>query len=137
MLAFILSVVLAIFFTSVGLQNPTLVPVSFFNYSFTLPLFFVAAVSFLTGVIVTFLFHLVDRTAATIDTNAVTTQLRDLNRGNENLRYQVQELANENANLRSQLGNTQANLRGERVENTKEGIKSFFGRLRHRINPHY
>lgn len=129
MLSILFAILLGIAFTFVAVQNPGIVPLRFFDYSIQLPLYIVAALSFLAGICVTALSSLFDRTA--FDLSKRETQVANLSKTNESLQYQMNKLNEENVRLREEVKNANAQLRGEKWEHTKQKVRSFFAPSRH------
>jgi uncharacterized integral membrane protein len=124
MLSILFAIILGVGFTFVAIQNPNVVPLHFFDYTVILPLYIVAALSFLAGIFVTALSSLFDRTA--FDLSKKEHQVENLSKSNQSLQYQMNKVQEENTRLREELHQTKASLRGEKWENTKEKVKNFF-----------
>lgn len=134
MLSIVLAILLGIGFTVVASQNPANISLSVFDTILTMPLYLFGALSFLLGIFLSTLFHLFDFAGTATEINTRDTQLRNVAKTNENLQYQLQKLTDENMRLRNELGVERTALREERVENTKQGIRNFFSRIRHSFN---
>jgi len=132
MLSILFAIILGIGFTFVAIQNPNVVPLHFFDYTVILPLYIVAALSFLAGIFITALSSLFDRTA--FDLSKKEAQVSNLSKSNQSLQYQMNKINEENARLREEISTTKANLRGEKWENTKERVRNFFRPLRQHTN---
>lgn len=128
MVSILFAIILGIGFTFVAVQNPNVVPLHFFDYTIILPLYVVAALSFLAGIFVTSLSSLFDRTA--LDLSKKATQVENLSKSNQSLQYQMNKLAEENTRLQRELHDTKANLRGEKWEHTKDRVRNFFKPVR-------
>lgn len=133
MITIILAIVLAIVFTSVALENPSIVPINILGSAFNVPLYVFAAVSFLAGTLLALLYHLFDRTSTTIDLNAKDSQIRDADKVNQNLQAEIQKLTAENSGLREELTEAHSKVRKEKVESAKTNVKNFVGRVREGI----
>jgi uncharacterized integral membrane protein len=130
MVSIILAVILAIIFTSVSVQNPTVVPLSLLGTTFSIPLYLFAAISFLTGILLSLLFHLFDKTASAVDLHAKDSRIREVSRANEDLQAQMQRISVENSELREKLAEAQSTSREAKVESTKANVKNFFNKAR-------
>jgi uncharacterized integral membrane protein len=128
MVSILFAIILGIGFTFVAIQNPNVVPLHFFDYTVILPLYIVAALSFLAGIFVTALSSLFDRTS--FDLSKKETQVANLSKSNQSLQYQMNKVAEENTRLRQELHDTRVHLRGERWEHTKDRVKNFFKPVR-------
>ncbi len=131
MLSLILAIVLGIAFTFVAIQNPTIVPVRFFDLALNLPLYIFGALTFLGGLAIAALFSLFDTAGTAFDLHKRDSQINALSKDTQNLQYHIQKLTNENQELRSELHQTRSQVRSEQFENTKERIKNFFRPARH------
>jgi uncharacterized integral membrane protein len=130
MVSIILAVILAIIFTSVSVQNPTVVPLNLLGTTFSIPLYLFAAISFLTGILLSLLFHLFDKTASAVDLHAKDSRIREVSRANEDLQAQMQRISVENSELREKLAEAQSTSREAKVESTKANVKNFFNKAR-------
>jgi hypothetical protein len=128
MFSIILAVVIGVFFTAVAFQNPGAVTINFLNYTFAIPTYLFAAISFLFGVGVSLIFHLVDMASASLNLSSKNTQISRLARVNQDLQRNFQQVVNENTQLKQRFGEVKTDLREEKVEQTKETIKDFFRR---------
>jgi uncharacterized integral membrane protein len=126
MTSIFIAIILGILFTAIAVQNPTAVPVNLFGAAFTLPLYFVAAVSFLFGSMIAYIFHLFDKTSTTLDIRSRESRIRDLSETNHDLQVQVERLSAENSELRGVA-------RNEKFEAKKQQVKNMFGRMKPRL----
>lgn len=124
MLSILFAIILGIGFTFVAIQNPNIVPLHFFDYTVLLPLYIVAALSFLAGIFVTALSSLFDKTA--FDLSKKEHQVENLSKTNQSLQYQMNKINEENVRLREELHQTKANLRSEKWDATKAKVRNFF-----------
>lgn len=127
MISIILAIILGLIFTAVAFQNPGNTIVNFFGNAYSIPTYLFAAISFLVGVFVAMFFNLFDAIGTSLGIHKVES-------ANNRLQHQVEQLHAENVDLRARLGETQANLREEKVEHTKSNVKNLFGRIRHNLS---
>ncbi len=130
MISIVFAILLGIGFTVVASQNPGNVTLTMFDTIFTLPLYLFTALSFLTGIFISSIFHLFDSLGAAFDVNDRETQIKALTKENRNLQEQMQGMINENMKLKEELGKTKEVVHAQKVENTKQNFKNFFGRIR-------
>ncbi len=131
MLSIVLAILLGIGFTLLASQNPRDVTFFFFDTALVMPLYIFTAFSFLAGILVSLLFHLFDLVRASSDIHARETQVHEVAKANENLQYQLQKHIAENVKLREELAHERTLLREQKIENTKQNVKNFFGKVRH------
>lgn len=129
MISLVFAVFLGIFFAIIAVQNPAVVTLQFFDFVFALPLYIIAATSFLAGIFITTLFSLFDRTK--FDLAKREHQISNLARTNQSLGYQMQKVQAENQKLREELQEVRAQVRSEKWEGTKQKVKNFFDPIRH------
>jgi uncharacterized integral membrane protein len=130
MLSIVLAIILGVGFTLLALQNPSSVSISVFDVVFSIPLYLFGALSFLFGIFISSLFHLLDSAGTVSEIHEREVQLKNAIKSNESLQSQLQKSLDENNRLRNELGQTKGALREEKVEHTKQQVKDFFGKIR-------
>jgi cell shape-determining protein MreC len=131
MVSIILAIVLGIGFTFIATQNTGIIPINLAGVTYMFPLYVLAAALFLLGMLVAFLFHLMDKTAEIARLRHKDANLETSVQTNRNLQNQIQKLTTENAELRERLDRSQTDLQQEKIQSTKAGARNVIDRIRH------
>ncbi len=133
MVSVILAVALGILFTFLALENPAMVPVNFLGFFITLPIYIIAAIVFLSGIVVTLFFHIFDSLGSSIDLNSKESELKSALKTNQELTSQNQKLAIENTSLQEKLNNANSKLNKNKMEAAGQKINNFFDKVKHAL----
>ncbi len=133
MISIVLAIILGLIFTLVAVQNPTVVTVNAFTISVDLPLYVIAALSFLGGVFITLIFSLFETTTTALDIHSRDSKIHNFQKLTDDLQSHMSNLREENTKLKEQLRLKSNEVRQEKVAATKQNIRDWFGRLRHTI----
>lgn len=117
MISIILAVILGIVFAALAIQNPSFVPVNLFGLSFNVPLYLLAAITFILGSLLTMVFYLFDRARQGITIHNMDTKVNEIAEDNHALRNQLQKVSLENERLRLALSETKGEVREEKNRN--------------------
>lgn len=131
MITLLLAVAIGIFFTLVAVDNSQLSTLNVFGIVFSLPLYLVAALSFLIGALVTSLSSIFDWTQTAFDLRKREKNLNSTVRINEALQTDIQKLQNENTKLKEELDHLKIEERDRKNTERKEYVKNFFHKLTH------
>ena len=130
MLTLILAVVLGIVFSILASENPSIISLSIFGAVLALPLYIIIALSFLGGIVIVSVISLFDMTTTAFSLQNKESKIREVAKTNQTLQLQLQKISEENARLKQEVIDTRNELKETRLNQKKDSIKNFFGKIR-------
>lgn len=109
----IIAIVFGLGFTLLAIQNTAFVVVQLAGYAWTIPLYIVMFGSLLVGLLIAWLFNLIDWASSTLTLHGKDAQIKKEHQTVETLEKEVHRLEVENARLRGEQPSTLAKLRSK------------------------
>lgn len=135
MITLILALGLGLIFTFFATQNTTGVTIALGNLLWTgIPLYVVVLGTLLIGFLIASFLSLINEATSALTISGKDHQLKKNENIVEELKSKINQLELENTHLRGELKKANIDAVKEKVAHTKEGVRNFFGRMRHSIS---